>query len=99
MISKPTIAIRTRTGNFLVRIAANGAAITPPTNRPTMIVQLASRSEDKVKIKTKFVENPVEVHHKQVITYLKLSEKKLALLVNFNCAEIEKCIFRKVNSS
>jgi GxxExxY protein len=53
--------------------------------------------EDKVKIKTKFVENYVEVHHKQVITYLKLSEKKLALLVNFNCAEIEKCIFRKVN--
>jgi ribosomal-protein-alanine N-acetyltransferase len=30
------------------------------------------------------------VHHKQVITYLKLSGKKLGLLTNFNCSDIEK---------
>ena len=53
--------------------------------------------EDKVIIEIKSVENLAEVHHKQVITYLKLSNKKLGLLVNFNCEEIDKSIFRKVN--
>ena len=53
--------------------------------------------ENKVIIEIKSVENLAEVHHKQVITYLKLSTKKLALLVNFNCVEIDKSIFRKVN--
>lgn len=53
--------------------------------------------EDKVIIEIKSVENLLEVHHKQVITYLKLSGIKLGLLVNFNCSEIDKSIFRKVN--
>lgn len=53
--------------------------------------------DDKVIIEVKSVENLAEVHHKQLITYLKLSGKKLGLLVNFNSAEIDKSIFRKVN--
>lgn len=53
--------------------------------------------EDKVIIEIKSVENLAEVHHKQVITYLKLSGKKLGLLVNFNCVKIDESIFRKVN--
>lgn len=53
--------------------------------------------ENKVIIEIKSVENLAEVHHKQVITYLKLSGIKLGLLVNFNCTEIDKSIFRKVN--
>ena len=53
--------------------------------------------EDKVIIELKSVENITEVHHKQLITYLKLSGKKLGLLVNFNCNNIEHSIFRKVN--
>jgi len=53
--------------------------------------------EDLVIIEIKSVENLAEVHHKQVITYLKLSGKKLGLLVNFNCARIDESIFRKVN--
>jgi GxxExxY protein len=53
--------------------------------------------ENKVVVEIKSVENLAEVHHKQVITYLKLSGKKLGLLVNFNCAHIEKAIYRKVN--
>jgi GxxExxY protein len=53
--------------------------------------------EDKVIVEIKSVENLLEVHHKQVITYLKLSSKKLGLLVNFNCSEIDKSIYRKVN--
>ena len=53
--------------------------------------------EDKVIIELKSVESITEVHHKQLITYLKLSRKKLGLLVNFNCSDIEHSIFRKVN--
>jgi GxxExxY protein len=53
--------------------------------------------ENKVVVEIKSLENLAEVHHKQVITYLKLSGKKLGLLVNFNCAQIEKAIYRKVN--
>jgi len=53
--------------------------------------------EDKVIIEIKSVEHLAEVHHKQVLTYLKLSGLKLGVLVNFNCSEIDKCIFRKVN--
>jgi GxxExxY protein len=53
--------------------------------------------EDKVIVEIKSVENLAEVHHKQVITYLKLSGKKLGLLVNFNCVKIDESIFRKVN--
>jgi GxxExxY protein len=53
--------------------------------------------EDKVIIEVKSIENLAEVHHKQLITYLKLSGRKLGLLVNFNSSDISKSIFRKVN--
>lgn len=52
---------------------------------------------DKVIVEIKSTEALSEVHHKQLITYLKLSGKKLGILVNFNCADIEKSISRKVN--
>ncbi|MBL7995503.1 GxxExxY protein [bacterium] len=48
-------------------------------------------------IEVKSVENLAEVHHKVVLTYLKLSGKKLGILVNFNADNIAKSIFRKVN--
>jgi len=51
----------------------------------------------KVLIELKSVETLLDVHHKQVITYLKLSGLKLGLLVNFNTNDIAKGIFRKVN--
>ena len=53
--------------------------------------------ENKVIIEVKSVEHLLDVHHKQLLTYLKLSKKKLGILVNFNCTEISKSIFRKVN--
>lgn len=53
--------------------------------------------EDKVIIEVKSVENLLEVHHKQVITYLKLTGRKLAILVNFNVEKINSGIYRKVN--
>ena len=54
--------------------------------------------ENKVIIELKSVENLLDVHHKQLITYLKLSSLKLGLLVNFNSDDISKSIFRKVNN-
>jgi GxxExxY protein len=53
---------------------------------------------DLVIIEIKSIENLMEVHHKQVITYLKLSNKKLGILVNFNTSDLNKSIFRKVNN-
>jgi GxxExxY protein len=43
---------------------------------------------DLVIIEVKSIENLAEVHHKQVLTYLRLSGLKLGLLVNFNSANI-----------
>lgn len=53
--------------------------------------------EDKVIIEVKSVEHMIGVHHKQVLTYLKLTKKRLAILVNFNVENINDGIFRKVN--
>lgn len=52
---------------------------------------------NKVVIEIKSVETLAKVHHKQILTYLKLSELKLGILVNFNVDDITKGIFRKVN--
>ncbi|HLP92599.1 MAG TPA: GxxExxY protein [Saprospiraceae bacterium] len=53
--------------------------------------------EKQVIIEVKSVESLLEVHHKQLLTYLKLSGLKLGILVNFNSEDINKSIFRKVN--
>ena len=54
--------------------------------------------EDKVIIEIKSVEEISPVHHKQLLTYLKLTNRKLGILVNFNTDYIDKSIFRKVNN-
>ena len=53
--------------------------------------------ENKVVIEVKSVEKLAEVHHKQVLTYLKITGLKLGILVNFNESKINDGIFRKVN--
>ncbi len=53
---------------------------------------------EKVIIEIKSVENLNPVHHKQVLTYLKLSGIKLGILVNFNTDNIFDGMFRKVNN-
>ncbi len=53
--------------------------------------------EKKVIIEIKSVENLQEVHHKQILTYLRLSKLKLGLLVNFNTTQIDQEIHRKIN--
>lgn len=53
--------------------------------------------ENTLVVEVKSVEALLDVHHKQLITYLKLSGNRLGILVNFNCDNIAKQIFRKVN--
>lgn len=54
--------------------------------------------EEKVIVEIKSVEELSKVHYKQLLTYLKLSDKKVGLLVNFNCDNISKNIKRIVNN-
>ncbi len=54
--------------------------------------------EDKVIIGLKSVKALTDVHYKQVLTYLKLSDKKLGILVNFNSDHISNNIKRIVNN-
>lgn len=53
--------------------------------------------EDMVIIELKSVEMLKDVHKKQLLTYLKISGKKVGLLVNFNTSDITKDIVRIVN--
>ena len=52
---------------------------------------------DKVVVELKSVETVAPVHKKQVLTYLKLMDKRLGLLVNFGAALIKDGISRVVN--
>jgi len=54
--------------------------------------------ENKVIIEIKSVENLAPVHFSQTLTYLKLSELKLALLINFNTKLLKDGIHRIVNN-
>ena len=56
------------------------------------------RIDNKVIIELKSVEALAPVHYKQVLTYLKLSNLKLGLLVNFNVDLIRDGIHRIVNN-
>ena len=51
----------------------------------------------KVIVEIKSVEVLLDVHHKQLLTYLKLSKRKLGLLINFNSSSLRNSITRIVN--
>ena len=53
--------------------------------------------DNKIVIELKSVEALAPVHYKQVLTYLKLTNCKLGLLINFNVALIKDGIHRIVN--
>ncbi len=53
--------------------------------------------ENKVIIELKSVENLNDVHLAQILTYLKLSDCKLGLLMNFNVKSLKLGIKRVVN--
>ena len=53
--------------------------------------------EDKVIVEVKSVELLAPVHRKQLLTYLRLADKRLGLLINFQVALIKDGIARIVN--
>ena len=53
--------------------------------------------EGKVIIEIKSIEQIAMVHYKQVLTYLKLTDLRLGLLINFNEALLKNGIRRVVN--
>jgi len=53
--------------------------------------------EDKAIIEVKSVEELKPIHHKQLLNYLKITQLKLGILVNFNEENINNGIFRKIN--
>jgi GxxExxY protein len=52
--------------------------------------------EDSVIIELKSVEMIKDVHHKQLLSYMRLAKKPVGILVNFNTNSIADSIFRKV---
>ena len=51
----------------------------------------------KVIVELKSVDSILDVHKKQLLTYLKLSKCKLGLLINFNVIHVKEGILRIVN--
>ena len=52
--------------------------------------------ENKLIVELKSVERLEKVHHKTVLTYLRLAKMKLGLLINFNVELIKEGIHRKI---
>jgi len=54
--------------------------------------------EDQIIIELKSVESLSAVHKRQLLTYLKLADKRLGLLINFNVDLIKNGIARIANN-
>jgi GxxExxY protein len=53
--------------------------------------------EDSVVVELKSIELILPVHEAQLVTYLKLSDKKIGLLINFNVPVLKDGIRRRIN--
>ena len=53
--------------------------------------------EDIVVLELKSVEHLLPIHEAQLLTYLKLANKKLGLLMNFNVTQLKNGIKRRIN--
>ena len=53
--------------------------------------------EDSVIVEIKSISEIAPIHKKQLLTYLRLADKRLGLLINFNVALIKQGITRIVN--
>lgn len=53
--------------------------------------------ENKVIVEIKSLESLAPVHFSQLLTYLKLADKRLGLLINFNTKVVKEGIHRVVN--
>jgi len=54
--------------------------------------------EGKVIVEIKSIDAIAPVHRKQLLTYLRLTDKRLGLLINFNVELIKDGITRVVNN-
>ncbi len=52
--------------------------------------------EDKIIVEIKSCEAIAPIHEAQLLTYLKLADKKLGLLINFNVKDLKQGIMRRV---
>jgi GxxExxY protein len=52
---------------------------------------------DRVIVELKSVEAVTDAHRKQLLTYLRLADKRLGLLINFGAARIKEGISRIAN--
>ena len=55
--------------------------------------------EDEIILELKSVEVILPVHEAQLVTYLKLANKKLGLLINFNVVLLKDGIRRRINGN
>ena len=53
--------------------------------------------DDQVIVKMKPVDRILPIHEAQLITYLKLSDRKVGLLINFNVMHLRDGIKRRIN--
>ena len=52
--------------------------------------------QDSVVVELKSVEHILPIHHAQLLTYLRLSRKKIGLIINFNVAVLKNGVVRRV---
>ena len=52
--------------------------------------------EDRIILEVKSVEKLIAIHEAQLLTYLKLSGKRVGLMINFNSAVIRNSLIRRV---
>lgn len=55
--------------------------------------------EDEIVLELKSIESILPIHEAQLVTYLKLSNKKLGLLINFNVVLLKDGVRRRVNGN
>jgi GxxExxY protein len=72
-----------------VPIVYDGVILSSPLRIDLMV-------DDSIILELKSVEELKKVHYKQLQTYLKLTDKKIGLLINFNTANIREGIHRIV---
>jgi GxxExxY protein len=53
--------------------------------------------DELVIIEVKSVDQLMDIHHKQLLSYLKLTHKKLGILINFNTLDLPKSMIRIIN--
>ena len=59
-------------------------------------LELEEHLRDEVIVELKAVERIMPVHEAQLLTYLKLSGKRVGLLINFNSSLLTQGIIRRV---